>query len=209
MGPLDFADCCERDDRRLIWVFVLLWKTASKKQGEVSYESQSIGKTQMRILPDRQTQRHDPGHLFPRRAPQAASGLKRLNGNIIGVDIPGNKRVEFSLRYLYGVGPAKALEIIQKVGIDPDLKAKDLTPDQIGAITKILQDDLLVEGDLRRTLAADIRRLQQINCYRGIRHRRSLPVRGQRTKTNARTRKGKKVTIGAIRDKTQRRLAKA
>ncbi|HJH02964.1 30S ribosomal protein S13 [Victivallis vadensis] len=128
---------------------------------------------------------------------------------IIGVDIPGNKRVEFSLRYLYGVGPAKALEIIQKVGIDPDLKAKDLTPDQIGAITKILQDDLLVEGDLRRTLAADIRRLQQINCYRGIRHRRSLPVRGQRTKTNARTRKGKKVTIGAIRDKTQRRLAKA
>ena len=70
---------------------------------------------------------------------------------IIGVDIPGNKRVEFSLRYLYGVGPAKALEIIQKVGIDPDLKAKDLTPDQIGAITKILQDDLLVEGDLRRT----------------------------------------------------------
>ena len=128
---------------------------------------------------------------------------------IIGVDIPGNKRVEFSLRYLYGVGPAQALEIIQKVGIDPDLKAKDLTPDQIGAITKILQDDLLVEGDLRRTLAADIRRLQQINCYRGIRHRRSLPVRGQRTKTNARTRKGKKVTIGAIRDKTQRRLAKA
>ena len=126
---------------------------------------------------------------------------------IIGVDIPGNKRVEFSLRYLYGVGPAKALEIIQKVGIDPDLKAKDLTPDQIGAITKILQDDLLVEGDLRRTLAADIRRLQQINCYRGIRHRRGLPVRGQRTKTNARTRKGKKITIGAIRDKTQRRLA--
>ena len=114
---------------------------------------------------------------------------------IIGVDIPGNKRVEFSLRYLYGVGPAKALEIIQKVGIDPDLKAKDLTPDQIGAITKILQDDLLVEGDLRRTLAADIRRLQQINCYRGIRHRRSLPVRGQRTKTNARTRKGPKKTI--------------
>lgn len=128
---------------------------------------------------------------------------------IIGVDIPGNKHVEFSLRYLYGVGPAKALEIIQRVGIDPALKAKDLTPDQIAAITKILQDDLLVEGDLRRALAADIRRLQQINCYRGVRHRRNLPVRGQRTKTNARTRKGKKVTIGAIRDKTQRRLAKA
>ena len=126
---------------------------------------------------------------------------------IIGVDIPGNKRVEYSLRYLYGIGPAKALEIIAKVGIDRNLMARDLTPDQIAQITKILQDDLLVEGDLRRTIAADIRRLQQINCYRGIRHRRNLPVRGQRTKTNARTRKGKKVTIGAIRDKTQRRLA--
>ena len=126
---------------------------------------------------------------------------------IIGVDIPGNKRVEYSLRYLYGIGPAKALEIIAKVGIDRNLMARDLTPDQIAQITKILQDDLLVEGDLRRTIAADIRRLQQINCYRGIRHRRNLPVHGQRTKTNARTRKGKKVTIGAIRDKTQRRLA--
>ena len=126
---------------------------------------------------------------------------------IIGVDIPGNKRVEYALRYIYGVGPAKALEIIEKAGIDRNLKASDLTPDQIAQITKMLQDDLLVEGDLRRTIAADIRRLQQINCYRGIRHRRNLPVRGQRTKTNARTRKGKKITIGAIRDKTQRRLA--
>lgn len=120
---------------------------------------------------------------------------------IIGVDIPGNKRIAFSLRYLYGIGPAKALEIIERVQIPEDLKAKDLTPDQIAAITKILQDDIVVEGDLRRMLAADIRRLQQINCYRGVRHRRSLPVRGQRTKTNARTRKGKKITIGAIRDK--------
>lgn len=126
---------------------------------------------------------------------------------IIGVDIPGNKRIAFALRYLYGIGPAKALEIIEKVQIPEELKAKDLTPDQIAAITKILQNDIVVEGDLRRMVAADIRRLQQINCYRGVRHRRSLPVRGQRTKTNARTRKGKKITIGAIRDKTQRRLA--
>ena len=126
---------------------------------------------------------------------------------IIGVDIPGNKRVEYALRYIYGVGPAKALEIIEKAGIDRNLKANDLTQDQISSITKILQDDMLVEGDLRRAVAADIRRLQQVNCYRGIRHRRNLPVRGQRTKTNARTRKGKKITIGAIRDKTQRRLA--
>ncbi len=126
---------------------------------------------------------------------------------IIGVDIPGNKRIEFALRYIYGIGPAKALEIIEKTGIDRNLKAAELSPDQISSITKILQNDLLVEGDLRRSVAADIRRLQQINSYRGIRHRRGLPVRGQRTKTNARTRKGKKITIGAIRDKTQRRLA--
>ena len=126
---------------------------------------------------------------------------------IIGVDIPGNKRVEYALRYIYGIGPAKALEIIEKTGIDRDLKAADLSQEQISSITKILQNDMLVEGDLRRSVAADIRRLQQINSYRGIRHRRGLPVRGQRTKTNARTRKGKKVTIGAIRDKTQRRLA--
>jgi len=126
---------------------------------------------------------------------------------IIGVDIPGNKRVAYSLRSLYGIGLAKAQEIIAKAKIDPELKAQDLTPDQIGQITKILQNEMLVEGDLRRSIAADIRRLEQIGCYRGIRHRRNLPCHGQRTKTNARTRKGKKITIGAIRDKTQRRLA--
>ena len=126
---------------------------------------------------------------------------------IIGIDIPGNKRIEFSLRYIYGVGPAKALEIIEKLKIDRNIKANELTSEQIGQINALLQNEMIVEGDLRRVVAADIRRLQQINCYRGIRHRRGLPVHGQRTKTNARTRKGKKVTIGAIRDKTQRRLA--
>ncbi len=126
---------------------------------------------------------------------------------IIGVDIPGNKRIEYSLRYIYGIGPVKAMEIITKLGIPVGLKASSLTPEHIAAITKYLQNEILVEGDLRRVIAADIRRLQQIGCYRGVRHRRSLPVHGQRTKTNARTRKGKKITIGAIRDKTQRRLA--
>ncbi len=126
---------------------------------------------------------------------------------IIGVDIPGNKRIEYSLRYIYGVGPAKALEIIEKLGIDRSIKANALTSEQIAAINSLLQNEMMVEGDLRRVISADIRRLQQINCYRGIRHRRHLPCRGQRTKTNARTRKGKKITIGAIRDKTQRRLA--
>ena len=126
---------------------------------------------------------------------------------IIGVDIPGNKRIEYSLRYLYGIGPAKALEIIEKLKIDRNIKASELTSEQIGQINSMLQNDMVVEGDLRRVVAADIRRLQQINCYRGLRHKRNLPCRGQRTKTNARTRKGKKITIGAIRDKTERRLA--
>ena len=127
---------------------------------------------------------------------------------IIGVDIPGNKKVEFALRYLYGVGPAIARKIVTKLNISPDLRAKDLTDENIAAITVMLQNEIIVEGDLRRMLLADIRRLQQINCYRGVRHRRKLPVRGQRTKTNARTRKGKRLTVGAIRDKTERRLAK-
>ncbi|MFA7230493.1 MAG: 30S ribosomal protein S13 [Victivallaceae bacterium] len=126
---------------------------------------------------------------------------------IIGVDIPGNKRVEYALRYIYGVGPAKALEIIEKVKIPRDIKASQLSDEHIAAITVILQREMIVEGDLRRMVAGDIRRLQMINSYRGIRHRRKLPCRGQRTKTNARTRKGKKLTVGAIRDKTQRRLA--
>ena len=127
---------------------------------------------------------------------------------IIGVDIPGNKKVEFALRYIYGIGPAIAKQIVTKLNIDPDLRAKDLTDEHIAAITVMLQNEIMVEGDLRRQIMADIRRLQQINCYRGIRHRRHLPVHGQRTKTNARTRKGKKITVGAIRDKTARRLAK-
>ena len=126
---------------------------------------------------------------------------------IIGIEIPSNKYVEYALRYLYGIGPAKALEIVERCNIPRDMKAKDLTQEMISAITVIVQNDILVEGDLRRAISADIRRLQQINCYRGIRHRKGLPVHGQRTKTNARTRKGKKSTVGAIRDKTQRRLA--
>jgi small subunit ribosomal protein S13 len=126
---------------------------------------------------------------------------------IIGVDIPGRKRIEYALRYIYGVGPAKALEILEKAKIPVGLKADDLTDENISAITTILQNDMVVEGDLRRMVSGDIRRLQAIYCYRGTRHRRNLPCHGQRTKTNARTRKGKKATVGAIRDKTQRRLA--
>ncbi len=128
---------------------------------------------------------------------------------IIGVDIPANKRIEFALRYIYGIGPAVAAEIVKRANIDPNIKASQLTDENIAAITTMLQNDFVVEGDLRRQLAQDIRRLQSINSYRGTRHRKGLPCHGQRTRTNARTRKGKKVTVGAIRDKTQRKIEKS
>ncbi len=126
---------------------------------------------------------------------------------IMGIDIPGKKRVEYALRYIYGVGPTISRDILKKSKIKCEVKADDLTADQISAITNILQKDYTVEGDLRRMVTGDIRRLQSIHSYRGGRHRKGLPARGQRTKTNARTRKGKKVTVGAIRDKTTRKLA--
>ena len=126
---------------------------------------------------------------------------------IIGVDIPANKRIEFAIQYIYGIGPTIAKEILEKTQIDPDTRAAKLTDEQISAITTLIQDNYVVEGDLRRVLAQDVRRLQAINCYRGIRHRKGLPCHGQRTRTNARTRKGKKLTVGAIRDKTLRRVA--
>jgi small subunit ribosomal protein S13 len=128
---------------------------------------------------------------------------------ILGIDIPGKKRTEYALRYIYGIGPARAAAIIKKANIPAELKADDLSDEHISKITAILQNDYPVEGDLRRLVTQDIRRLQAIGCYRGLRHRRSLPVRGQRTKTNARTRKGRKQTVGAIRDKTQRKIAGA
>ena len=126
---------------------------------------------------------------------------------ILGVDIPMNKRVKYALQSIYGIGPAIAEEIIVQANIDPNLKASQLSDENISAITNLLQNDYTVEGDLRREIMVNIRRLQAIGCYRGLRHKKGLPTRGQRTRTNARTRKGKRVTVGAIRDKTQRRTA--
>lgn len=128
---------------------------------------------------------------------------------IIGVDIPGRKRIEYSLQYIYGVGPAAANEILEKLALDPAKKADDLSPDEMSRLAEILQKEYTVEGDLRRETQGNIRRLVSINCYRGNRHRRGLPVRGQRTKTNARTRKGGKRTVGAVRGKTARAAAKS
>ena len=114
---------------------------------------------------------------------------------IAGVDIPNNKRVEIALTYIYGIGRKSSNDILAKTGIDPDKRAKDLTEDEIAKLRDEIENSYTVEGDLRRDVALNIKRMQEINCYRGIRHRKGLPVRGQRTKTNARTRKGPAKTI--------------
>ena len=114
---------------------------------------------------------------------------------LAGVDIPNNKRIEIALTYIYGIGLTSSKEILAKTGIDPDIRAKDLTEDQIAALREELEANYHVEGDLRRMVAMNIKKLMEINSYRGSRHKRSLPVRGQRTKTNARTRKGPAKTI--------------
>ena len=115
---------------------------------------------------------------------------------ISGVDIPNQKRVEIALTYIYGIGLTSSKKILAKTGIDPDKRAKDLTEDEISKLRDEIENHYKVEGELRREVALNIKRLVEIKCYRGIRHRRGLPVRGQRTKTNARTRKGgKRVSI--------------
>lgn len=123
---------------------------------------------------------------------------------ILGVDIPGKKRLEFALRYIYGIGPAMAREIVAKANLDPMKKADALTDEETSRIIGILQSGYKLEGDLRREVAQNIRRLISIGSYRGIRHKRGLPVRGQRTSTNARTRKGPRRTVGAVRGKEAR-----
>ena len=121
---------------------------------------------------------------------------------LLGVEIPGDKRIEASLPYIYGIGPSTAKRILEQANINPDLRAKDLSNEQLNQIIQaITASKLPIEGDLRRELQANLKRLQAINCYRGIRHRRSLPVRGQRTSTNARTRKGPRQTVGVQRAK--------
>ncbi len=113
---------------------------------------------------------------------------------IAGVDLPNNKRIDIALRHIYGVGPAVAKKIVELARLDPLMKAGELDPNQVNEIRKAL-DNYTVEGDLRREIALNIKRLQEIGSYRGLRHRRGLPVRGQRTRTNARTRKGPKKTV--------------
>ena len=114
---------------------------------------------------------------------------------ISGVDLPREKRIEIALTYIYGIGRKTASAIIAATGVDPDLRVKDMTEDDVSKLRDYIEHNLTVEGDLRRETAFDIKRLIEIGCYRGVRHRKGLPVRGQRSKTNARTRKGPKKTI--------------
>src|SRR5882672_7485124 len=114
---------------------------------------------------------------------------------LIGVDVPANKRLEIALTYIYGIGRNTATKVCAAVGLDPGLRARDLSEDQIATLATYIQRQYPVEGQLRRQVAASINRLREIGCYRGLRHRRGLPVRGQRTRTNARTRKGPRKTV--------------
>ena len=114
---------------------------------------------------------------------------------LAGVDLPNSKRIEIALTYIYGIGRKSANDILAQTGINPDTRAKDLTEDEIAKLRDVIENNYTVEGDLRREVALNIKRMVEINCYRGIRHRKGLPVRGQRTKTNARTRKGPAKTI--------------
>jgi small subunit ribosomal protein S13 len=121
---------------------------------------------------------------------------------LLGVDIPGDKRIEASLPYIYGMGPSNTKKVLEQANIDPNARAKDLSPEQLNAIIHAIgANKIAIEGDLRREVQGNLKRLQAINCYRGIRHRRGLPVRGQRTSTNARTRKGPRKTVGVQRNK--------
>ena len=114
---------------------------------------------------------------------------------IAGVDLPREKRVEIGLTYIYGIGRASSGKILEKANVNPDTRVRDLTDEEVARIRDVIDETTIVEGDLRREIAMNIKRLQEIGCYRGIRHRKGLPVRGQKTKTNARTRKGPKRTV--------------
>ena len=124
---------------------------------------------------------------------------------LMGVDIPGKKHVEYALRYIHGIGPKRAKDTCEACKVDPAKLADDLTPDEIRTLTAYVQDNYRVEGDLRREVSGNIRRLISIGSYRGARHRRGLPVRGQRTRTNARTRKGAKHTVGSMRKAAEKK----
>ena len=176
-----------------------------------NYESTTISKKTLCELQDCEAQECRSRDL-QKPAAQATPGLKRLACNLVtyltntmprllGVEIPADKRVEVSLTYIYGIGFSSSRRILEQTNIDPNIRAKDLTPQQLNEIIHaITNNKIKIEGDLRRDVQGNLKRLQAINSYRGIRHRKGLPVRGQRTSTNARTRKGPRKTVGVIRN---------
>jgi small subunit ribosomal protein S13 len=127
---------------------------------------------------------------------------------LIGVEVPDQKKIGIALRYIYGIGPTTALQVCEKASVDPNVRAKDLNDEQLSHLSTVLQT-YRIEGDLRRELQTNIKRLMSINCYRGTRHKKGLPVRGQRTSTNARTRKGPRKTVGVVRAKESKAAPKA
>ena len=143
-----------------------------------------------------------PDSIRKRRRELSDSLDDKIMPRLLGVDIPGDKRIEASLPYIYGIGPKTAKKILEQANIDPNVRAKSLSPEQLGEIVHAINaSGLSIEGDLRREIQGNLKRLQAIRSYRGIRHIRGLPVRGQRTSTNARTRKGPRKTVGVQRNK--------
>jgi len=143
-----------------------------------------------------------PDSIRKRRRELSDSLDDKVMPRLLGVDIPGDKRIEASLPYIYGIGPKTAKKILEQANIDPNVRAKSLSPEQLGEIVHAINaSGLSIEGDLRREIQGNLKRLQAIRSYRGIRHIRGLPVRGQRTSTNARTRKGPRKTVGVQRNK--------
>jgi small subunit ribosomal protein S13 len=127
---------------------------------------------------------------------------------ILGVEIPNEKKVKIGLMYIYGIGRTVSERVLKATGVDPEKRIKELSEEELGKISGFIQQNFKTEGDLRREVSSNISRLVEINSYRGLRHRRSLPVRGQRTRTNARTRKGPRKTVGVVRDKSARKTIK-
>jgi len=147
--------------------------------------------------------RDEPPDSIRKRRRELSDDLDdKIMPRLLGVDIPGDKRIEASLPYIYGIGPKTAKKILEQANIDPNVRAKSLSPEQLGEIVHAINaSGLSIEGDLRREIQGNLKRLQAIRSYRGIRHIRGLPVRGQRTSTNARTRKGPRKTVGVQRNK--------
>ena len=157
-------------------------------------ESFSFSKEDVRQLPGYPAARTRPRDLY-QSTTQTAPGVVEAMARIAGTDLPRDKRIQVGLTYIYGIGPSRSLQILQAVDLDPDTKVRDLTDSEAVALRQFIGDQYTVEGDLRREVAQNIKRKIEIGCYQGLRHRRGLPVRGQRTHTNARTRKGKAVAI--------------